>query len=110
MKTLKLRTMGASTTDNEIGNHRVRCKFVSAEGRTVTADFGHMVLNPKAHKKNRKMNALHCDMYINSKGMCGRRYHVNKVDTSAMSYTMSDILKTVNSVSKTCYDRVEIVD
>lgn len=56
------------------------------------------------------MNALHCDMYVNSKGMGERRYHVNKVDTSAMSYTMSDILKTVNSVSKTCYDRIEVVD
>lgn len=110
MKTLKLRKMGAPTNENEIGNHRVRCKFVSAEGRTVTADFGHMVLNPKAHKKNRKMNALHCDMYINSKGMGERRYHVNKVDVSTMSYTMSDILKAVNSVSKTCYDRVEVVD
>ena len=58
MKTLKLRKMGAPTNENEIGNHRVRCKFLSAEGRTVTADCGHMVLNPTAHKKNRKMNAL----------------------------------------------------
>lgn len=110
MKTLKLHKMGADMTENEIGNHRVRCKFISAEGRTVTADFGHMTLNPKANKKNRKTNALHCDMYINSKGMGERRYHVNKVDVSAMNYTKSDILKAVNSVSKTCFDRVEVVD
>ena len=110
MKTLKLKTMGVPTNENEVGNHRVRCKFLSAEGRMVTADFGNMTLNPKANKKNRKLNALHCDMYINSKGMGERRYHVNKVDTSDMSYTMSDILKAVNSVSKTCYDRVEVVD
>lgn len=110
MKTLKLHKMGANMTDNEIGNHRVRCKFISAEGRMVTADFGHMTINPKANKKNRKHNALHCDMYINSKGMGERRYHVNKVDTSGMDYSMNDILKAVNSVSKTCFDRVEVVD
>ena len=32
MKTLKLRKMGAPTNENEVGNHRVRCKFLSAEG------------------------------------------------------------------------------
>ena len=63
MKTLKLKTMGAPTTENEVGNHRVRCKFLSAEGRMVTADFGHMTLNPKANKKNRKMNVKNESIY-----------------------------------------------
>lgn len=94
---------------SDVGNYRVFTQFTDKNGVNVCGDFGgHNVRNyEKRNKPIIRYNALHTDLqYTNEKNEC---YCYNGGNPENYSYTLSDILNYVNSISNEKFDDIKFV-
>lgn len=122
---LRLEKMGTNNNElNDVKNHRVRCEIINKEGNRTVIDFSKCEIWKMryTHKKTGKELkhpkkdiiqpiGLHIDTCeYTDNGCFGLREIESSVWSMGLEYTLANILKVVNLISKDQYNSIELVD
>ena len=122
---LRLEKMGMNNNElNDVKNHRVRCEIINTKGNRTVIDFSKCEIWKMryTHKKTGKelkhpkkdiiqSVGLHIDTCeYTDNGCFGLREIESSVWSMGLEYTLANILKVVNLISKDQYNSIELVD
>lgn len=122
---LRLEKMGINNKElNNVKNHRVRCVIRNKEGNRTVIDFSKCEIwrMRYTHKKTGKELkhpkkdiiqpiGLHISTYEHTeKGCFGLSEIESSVWNMGLEYTLANILKVANLISKDQYNSIELID
>lgn len=122
---LRLEKMGMNNKElNDVKNHRVRCEIRNKEGNRTIIDFSKCEIwrMRYTHKKTgkelkhpKKDIIQPIGLYISTyehteKGCFGLSEIESSVWNMGLEYTLANILKVANLISKDQYNSIELID
>ena len=122
---LKLEKIGMNNNElNDVKNHRVRCEIRNKEGNRTVIDFSKCEIYKMryTHKKTgkelkhpKKDIIQPIGLHINTceyteKGCFGSSEIESSVWNMGLEYTLANILKVANLISKDQYNSIELID